>query len=98
MPSLVRQPKWFSTDRNVVVGDVVIFKKSEKEFEKTYQYGIVTKTFESKDGLIRTVELQYQNFNENTKRYTKRGVREIVVVHPVDEIGISAELDKLACE
>ena len=98
VPSLVRQPKWFSTDRNVVVGDVVIFKKSEKEFEKTYQYGIVTKTFESKDGLIRTVELQYQNFNENTKRYTKRGVREIVVVHPVDEIGISAELDKLACE
>ena len=96
VPKLVRQPKWFSSDRNVAVGDVVIFKKSEKEFEKTYQYGIVTKTFESRDGLVRSVEVQYQNFNENSKRVTKRGVREIIVIHPVDELGISAELDELA--
>ena len=96
VPSLVRQPKWFKSDRNVVVGDVVIFKKSDKEFDKTYQYGIVTKTFESKDGLIRSVEVQYQNFNENVKRSSKRGVRDIIVIHPVDELGISAELDDLA--
>ena len=96
VPTLVRQPKWFSTERNVVVGDVVIFKKSEKEFDKTYQYGIVTKTFQSKDGLVRSVEVQYQNFNENVKRLSKRGVRDIIVIHPVDELGISAELDELA--
>ena len=96
VPKLVRQPKWFSSDRNVAVGDVVIFKKSDKEFDKTYQYGIVTKTFESRDGLVRSVEVQYQNFNENSKRVTKRGVREIIVIHPVDELGISAELDELA--
>ena len=96
VPTLVRQPKWFSSDRNVVAGDVVIFKKSEKEFDKTYQYGIVSKTFEGRDGLIRSVEIQYQNFNEDTKRFTKRGVRDIVVIHPVDEIGVLAELDKLA--
>ena len=96
VPLLVRQPKWFTSDRNVTVGDIVIFKKSEKEFDKTYQYGIVTKTFESRDGLVRSVEVQYQNSNENTKRFTKRGVRDIIVVHPVDELGISAELDELA--
>ena len=96
VPTLVRQPKWFSSDRNVVAGDVVIFKKSEKDFDKTYQYGIVSKTFEGRDGLIRSVEIQYQNFNEDTKRFTKRGVRDIVVIPPVDEIGVLAELDKLA--
>ena len=96
VPTLVRQPKWFSTERNVVGGDVVIFKKSEKEFDKTYQYGIVTKTFQSKVGLVRSVEVQYQNFNENVKRLSKRGVRDIIVIHPVDELVISAELDELA--
>ena len=33
VPTLVQQPKWFDTDRSVTVGDVVIFKKSEKELE-----------------------------------------------------------------
>ena len=96
VPSLVQQPKWFSSERSVTVGDVVIFRKSEKEFDKSYQYGIVSKTFEGRDGLVRAVEVQYQNHNESAKRTTKRGVREITVVHPVDEIGISAELNNFA--
>ena len=50
-------------------------------------------TIESRDGLIREVIIEYQNFNEKTKRTTRRGVRDIVVIHPVDEIGIAAELD-----
>ena len=96
VPTLVRQPKWFVSERNIRVGDVVLFSKSDKEFEKVYQYGIVLTTFESKDGLIRVVEVQYQNFKENVKRNTKRCVRELVVIHPVDEIGIQAELDDFA--
>ena len=96
VPTLVRQPKWFKTDRNIRVGDVVLFTKSDKEFEKIYHYGIIIATFESKDGLIRVVEVQYQNSNENVKRTTKRCVRELIVVHPVDELGIQAELDDFA--
>ena len=75
---------------------MVLFTKSDKEFEKTYQYGLVLTTFESKDGLIRVVEVQYQNYNENIKRTTKRGVRELIVIHPIDELGIQAELDSFA--
>ena len=66
--------------------------KSEKEFERLYQYGMIISTFVGRDGLIRVVDIEYQNNNENTKRTTKRGVRDIVVIHPVEEIGISAEL------
>ena len=79
----VRQPKWFVSDRDIRVGDVVLFTKSDKEFEKIYQYGIVLATFEGKDGLTRVVEVQYQNSNETVKRTTKRCVRELVIVHPV---------------
>ena len=96
VPTLVRQPKWFETGRSIRVGDVVLFTKSDKEFEKTYQYGLVLTTFESKDGLIRVVEVQYQNYNENIKRTTKRGVCELIVIHPIDELGIQAELDSFA--
>ena len=44
------------------------------------------------DGHIRIVEVEYQNHNEGVKRYTVRGVRELIVVHPVDEPGINAKL------
>ena len=39
------------------------------------------------------VKIQYKNHNENVKRSTNRGVREILVIHPVDELDIVAELD-----
>ena len=93
VPSLVDRPKWFVTDRNV--GDVVLFLKSEQEFDRHYQYGIVKVTYESKDGIVRVVEVEYQNSSESVKRTTKRGVRDLVVIHEADEIGISAELDQL---
>ena len=96
VPSLVEQPKWFQTERNVAIGDVVLFLKSEKEFDRQYQYGIVVKTLEGKDGIVREVEVQYRNPGEKKKRTTTRGARDLVVIHHVDELGISAELAELA--
>ena len=96
VPQLVEQPKWFVSDRSIAVGDVVLFLKSDKEFDLQYQYGIVVKTVEGRDGLIRRVVVQYQNPGEDTKRETNRGARELVVIHAVDEIGISRELSELA--
>ena len=96
VPLLVDQPKWFITDRSIAVGDVVLFLKSEKEFDLQYQYGIVVKTVEGRDGLIRRVVVRYQNPGEAVKRETNRGARELVVIHAVDEIGISRELADLA--
>ena len=33
-PSLIIQPKWFRSDRDPKIGDIVLFLKSDKEFEK----------------------------------------------------------------
>ena len=60
-----------------------------------YQYGIIQSLKHSKDGLVREVVIEYQNNNENVKRLTTRGVREIVVIHPVDELGLVRELNDL---
>ena len=90
------QPKWFRSDRDLKVGDIVLFLKSEKEFEQLYQYVMVCDLKVSRDLKIRQVEIEYQNVNEGTKRRTTRGVREIVVIHPVDELGLVRELNRLA--
>ena len=68
MPTLMRQPKWFMSDRDTQVGDVVLFLKSDKEFDKQYQYGIVKDKTIDKDGKIRKLTVEYRNSNENTRR------------------------------
>ena len=96
VPLLVDKPKWFVTEKHVSVGDVVLFLKSDKEFDKQYQYGIISATIESKDGVVRVVEVEYRNHTEKKKRKTTRSVRDLVVVHPIDELGIMKELHDFA--
>ena len=80
VPTLMDAPIWFRNDRNISEGDVVLFSKSEKDFEDLYQYGIVKMVTHSKDGKIGTVEVEYRNYTENITRSTTRGVRDLVVV------------------
>ena len=48
------------------------------------------------DGRIRKVTVIYRNHNESINRETQRSVRELVVIHAVDELNILEELGKLA--
>ena len=96
VPSLIETPKWFKNDRNIAVGDVVLFTKSEKEFEDIYQYGIIKSVEVSRDGRIRKVDVEYVNHTESTRRTTSRHARDLVVIHPVDELGLSKELHDMA--
>ena len=49
-----------------------------------------------KDGLVRKAKITYRNQNENVNRETYRAVRELVVIHPVDELSIVQELGEIA--
>ena len=95
VPSLVERPKWHTDKGKIHVGDVVLFLKSDKEFDLQYQYGRVSKVYEGKDGRVRRADVEYQNHNEEVKRSTERGVRELVVVHPIDELDIYTQLHEL---
>ena len=59
VPSLIERPKWHKSDRNVSVGDVVLFLKSEREFDEQYQYGIISSVHRGQDGHIRRVDEEY---------------------------------------
>ena len=98
VPNLMLHPKWFKSDSDPQIGDVVLFLKSDKEFERLYQYGIICDMKKSRDGKIRELEIEYQNFSENVKRRTTRGTREIVVIHPLDELGLIRKLNIMAAE
>jgi hypothetical protein len=88
-------PKWFESSRDCKIGDIILFLKSDKEFDRQYQYGVIVDRKISRDGKIREIEVEYQNSNESIKRTTRRGVREVVLVHPVDELGIIREIGQL---
>ena len=52
VPNLMEQPKWFCSDRDVKICDVVLFMKNEGTVVNTYQYGMVHETELSRDGMI----------------------------------------------
>ena len=92
VPEIIKMSKWFKTDEQPKVGDVVLFLKSDKVFDTQYQYGIIKHVYESRDGFIRKVEVEYQNHNEKTKRTTVRGARELVVIKRFEEESIDEML------
>ena len=92
VPTLMYQPKWFKEDYHISVGDVVLFLKEDGHVKGVYQYGMVSELKKSKDDKIRSVIVKYRNHNETFDRFSNRAVREIVVIHPVDELSIMTEL------
>ena len=95
VPQLIERPKWHTNDRELNIGDIVLFLKSEKEFDEQYQYGMVCAVHPGKEGHIRRVDVKYRNSSEETTRTTQRGVRDLVVISPVDELDIYERLYKL---
>ena len=96
VPKLIDKPKWFKSDEDLKVGDVVLFLKKEREYAGNYQYGIVKGVDVGRDQKIRSVIVEYVNHNESSKRESRRAVREIVVVHPVNELSIIREIGEIA--
>ena len=96
VPKLVPQPKWFRNDKDISVGDVILFKKSDSVLSGMYQYGMVEEVKRSADGVIRTVVIRYRNSTEGVDRRTVRALRSIVVIHRVDELNVMEELGSAA--
>ena len=75
VPKLLQQPKWFRTERDIKICDIVLFLKQEGSIiSNNYQYGMIHEIIQSKDGIIRKVVVKYCNHNENTDRFTTRAV------------------------
>ena len=93
---LMPQPKWYVTSHHIKEGDVVLFLKKEGKLNTTYQYGIVKVAEAGRDGIVRKVTVRYRNHTESFDRETCRAVRQLIVIHRVNELNIIQELGKIA--
>uniref|UniRef100_A0A7M6DNH4 DUF5641 domain-containing protein n=2 Tax=Clytia hemisphaerica TaxID=252671 RepID=A0A7M6DNH4_9CNID len=85
VPGLIAKPKWFKSDTSLKKGDVVLFTKQDSPIRSNYQFGMVESVEIDRDEKVRKVKVRYQNASENTHRFTFRSVRNLVVIHRVDE-------------
>ena len=84
LPALVPCYKWKHKNRNVSVGDVCLIRY-RKSIRSTYRLGRVTEVTPSKDGLVRSVRLQYKLPTEKVYRYVDRSIHGIAVIVPHEE-------------
>lgn len=89
--------KWDKSDKNVRVGDIVIFVQTEGSAQLgkvPWKIGRVKEVVQSSDGIVRTVILEYKNASENVFRETKRTVRRIAVIQSEEDSDIPAILSE----
>ena len=83
--------KFNKTSQQPMVGDVIVFTKLEGEKfvgNQTFKLGIISEVFTSKDGIIRSVMVEYKNVNEAGTRQTRRPVRNIAIIATEDETAL----------
>ena len=99
VPQLVTQPKWFVNSKlHISPGDIVLFLKKDGRISGEYAYGMIHEVKESGDKIVRTVQVKFKNHNEEHFRYTKRSLRDLVIVHSIDKIDFIAEMGASNCK
>ena len=85
--------KWFKNERDLSVGDMVFFRKTESDLgEGDWTVGIVEQVIASKDGCIRKVVVKYRNATEDFDRMTQRNARKVVRLCNVDDSDLKDDL------
>ena len=95
VPNIMHHTKWFRTESDLKEGDVALFLKQESLLSRTYQYGTVVSVQQSSDGAIRKLKVKYRNANKNVDWETFGSVRQLVMIHPVNEIDIILEINNI---
>ncbi len=87
------------TTQQPKIGDVVVFCKCEGEKfvgNQNFKLGIISEVFTSKDGVIRSVMVEYKNASEAGTRQTRRPVRNIAIIVTEDELTLPEILNQAA--
>ena len=89
-------PKWFRSDRDLEVGNLVYFQKDpDTAFETKWVIGIIDKVERSRDGLVRIVTVKYFNGLDKTPQFTKRTVRKLVKLWSVEDISLADDIAEM---
>ena len=97
LPQLISQtaPKWYNHDKDLAVGDVVYFRKTEGPIAGPWTMGMVDNVLKGRDLLIREVRVRYHNADHSQPQYTERAVRSLVRLFNVDELDWQYDLERI---
>ena len=109
VPKLMFKPKWFKTDRDLLVGDLVYFVKKDGALDNKWIIGMVESVDRGRDGVIRKATIKYCNSSEQRlslkkgereddstyPRYTERAVRKLVKIFSLEETSLANDLAEL---
>lgn len=96
---VARPRKWHVSDPLIKEGDIVVFLKTGNEQvlgEPIWRIGRVCHVEVSKDGRVRTVEIEYRNKSETVFRKTRRAARTVAVLFNEDDLDLAQELNAAA--
>ena len=97
IPKLLFKPKWFQDDKDLKIGDLVYFQKSETELGGgTWNFGMISGLERGRDGLIRKAVVKYRNATESQDRETERSVRKLCKLWSEDDWNLQDDLAELA--
>ena len=85
IPKLMKIHKWYKSDDQLMVGDIIYFKKDESVLSSEWTVGRVTDVIVGKDGDVRRAILQFQNSNEKEPRFNDRAARSLVKLFNIED-------------
>ena len=89
------QPRWFKSDTDTRVGDIVYFRKREGKLNGPWTMGRISETTRSRDGVIRRADIEYHDL-EGTLQTTDRSVRSVVKLFNLEDGFWRADMDAVA--
>ena len=96
VPKLLFKPKWFKTEKELKIGDLVYFPRAENTLDKKWMMGVVDSVERGRDGLIRMIDIRYKNAGQNIFQLTNRTIRKVVKVWGIEDIHLDEDLAEMA--
>ena len=85
IPKLMKMHKWYKSDEQLMVGDIIYFKKDDSVLSSEWTVGKVTDVIVGKDGAVRRAIVQFQNASEKEPRFTDRAARSLVKLFNIQD-------------
>ena len=93
VPRLMKMHKWFDGKSQLMVGDIVYFRKVESELSSKWTVGKITAVVKGRDDVVRRATVQYQNSNEENPRFTDRAARSLIKLFNIDDASWQKYMD-----
>ena len=71
------------------------FQKVENEWSSKWTVGKIVEIVKSKDGIVRSAHVQYQNAGEDAPRTTFRAARSLIKLFNIDDESWQSDMDKV---